>query len=108
VALNADGSKAYVANSTSGNVSVITTGTNAVTATLTGGGASVTLHSKVQLGAALKGVAAPTAAAVIATPKAGMAAWVWALIGLGIVLAFGFILVMVIRYERRRAASHRA
>jgi hypothetical protein len=79
-----------------------------VTATLTGGGTSVTLHSKVQLGAALKGVAAPTAAAVIAVPKGGMAAWVWALIGLGIVAAFGFILVMVIRYERRRAASHRA
>jgi beta-lactamase regulating signal transducer with metallopeptidase domain len=36
-----------------------------------------------------------------------MAWWAWALIGLGIVAAFGFVLVMVIRYERRRAASHR-
>jgi hypothetical protein len=78
-----------------------------ISATLTGGGTTVTLHSTYQLGGELKGVATPTSPAVLAVPKGGMAWWVWALIGVGIVAAFGFILVMVIRFERRRAASHR-
>jgi hypothetical protein len=77
-----------------------------VTATLTGGGTSVTLHSTVQLGAPLKGVTPAKAAAVVAVPKGGLVWWAWVLIGLGVVAAFGFILVMVVRYERRRAASH--
>jgi hypothetical protein len=47
-------------------------------------------------------------ATVVEVPKDGLAWWAWALIGLGIVAAFSFILVMVVRYERRRAASHRA
>jgi hypothetical protein len=78
-----------------------------VTATMTCGGTSVTLKSKVQLGAALAGVAPAKAAAVIAAPKGSIHWWVWALIGVAIVAAFAFVLVMVIRYERRRAVNHR-
>jgi hypothetical protein len=79
-----------------------------VTATMTCSNTSVTLHSKVELGAALKGVAPSKADAVIAVPKGGLAWWAWALIGLGVLGAFGFILMMVIRYERRRHASRKA
>jgi YVTN family beta-propeller protein len=108
LAFSRDRKTLYVANTNSSNVSVIDTATNTVTATMTCAATSATLHSKVELGVPLKGVAPAKAAAVVAVPKGGLAWWAWALIGLGIVAAFSFILVMVVRYERRRAASHRA
>jgi YVTN family beta-propeller protein len=108
IAINAAGTKAYYANSTSGTLGILDPVANTVTATMTCSNMSVTLNRKVELGAALKGVAPSKADAVIATPKGGLAWWAWALIGLGVLGAFGFILMMVIRYERRRAASHKA
>jgi hypothetical protein len=79
-----------------------------ITATMTCGTTTVTMHSTVLLGESLKGVAPGKAAAVIAVPKGGMAWWVWALIGVAALAAFGFILLMVVRRERRRATGHRA
>lgn len=76
-----------------------------ITAAMSCGATSVTLHGTVQLGASFKGVAPGKAAAVLTAPKAGTAWWAWALIGFGVL---AFILFMVIGYERRRTRTRRA
>ena len=80
---------------------VLAKGDYDITATLTGGGTSVTLTRSVHLGAALAGVTHPLPVATVKVAKSGLQWWMWLAIVLAAAIAFGAAAGFVTRRSHR-------
>ena len=84
---------------------ILTKGSYDVTATLTGGGKSVSMNRTVVLGAALAGVSHPLPKTIVKTTKAGMPMWMLLVVGLAGISILGFGAGTIVRRTRRRSAK---
>jgi Bacterial protein of unknown function (DUF916) len=80
---------------------ILVKGSYDVTATLTGGGTSVTMNRTVVLGTTLAGVTHPLPKTIVKTQKSGMPMWMLLVVGLAVLSILGFGANTVVRRRHR-------